>query len=159
MRRVENTLLAIVLVIVVFMSFCLPEEPKFIPKIKKLPVKEEILDIPCEEEVYYGKASYYGEYWNGRNTANMEIYDCEKLTCASPSLPFNTILKVTNLSNNKSIIIRVNDRGPFKMDENGKVLRPLEPHPKRILDLSKASFEAIGNLDKGVINIKYEIVG
>lgn len=110
------------------------------------------------EDITYGKASYYGEYWNGRTTANMEIYDCNKLTCASPTLPFGTIIKVTNLNNNKSVIIRVNDRGPYKMDEEGKALKPLIPHPKRILDLSKKSFNSIADLKKGLINIKYQIV-
>ena len=89
----------------------------------------------------------------------MEIFDCTKLTCASPKLPFNTKIKVTNLDNNKSVIVRVNDRGPFKMDKEGGVVRPLEHHPKRVLDLSRKSFRKIGDLDKGILNIKYEIVG
>jgi len=112
-----------------------------------------------EDEVWcYGVVSYYGEKWNGRTTANMEIYDCELLTCASPSLPFNTIVEITNLDNNETIRVRVNDRGPFKMDTKGRALRPLEPHPVRVFDLSKASFDSLGNLDKGLLNIKYRII-
>ena len=136
-----------------------PEEPESLPELNKVSRKGNVLKTPTEERVYYGQASYYGERWNGRTTANMEIYDCDLLTCASPTLPFNTIIKVTNIDTEEFIIIRVNDRGPYKMDLKGKVLRPLEPHPKRVLDLSRESFKSIGDLEEGIINIKYEIVG
>lgn len=120
---------------------------------------EEVLEEPCEEETLMGIASYYGERWNGRTTANMEIYNSKLLTCASPVLPFNTVIEITNLANNKSIVVRVNDRGPFKMGMNGKALKPLEAHPRRILDLSEESFRSIGDLKKGLLNIKYKIIG
>jgi len=141
------------------MSVMLPGVTEPVPKLKDIPIKEKVLEIPCEEGVYYGIASYYGEYWNGRTTANMEIYDCDLLTCASPVLPFNTIIRVTNMDNCKTVTIRVNDRGPYKMDKKGKALKPLIPHPKRVLDLSKESFKSIGDLKDGLLNIKYEIVG
>lgn len=60
-----------------------------------------------------GKASWYGGYFHGRKTANGERYDMYDLTAAHKSLPFNSLLRVTNLENNKSIIVRVNDRGPY----------------------------------------------
>lgn len=104
------------------------------------------------------KASWYGPGFNGRVTANGEIYNSEKLTCASPNLPFNTLVQVTNMRNNKSVIVRVNDRGPFEMDDTGRVLRPLIPHPRRDLDLSKKAFTSIANIDRGVIKIKYKII-
>lgn len=159
MKRIHFITLGLLILGISLFAFSKAEEPETVPKIEKVPIKEEVLEIPCEEGVYYGTVSYYGKYWNGRTTANMEIYDCNKLTCASPTLPFNTIIKVTNLDNNKSITIRVNDRGPYKMDKKGKALKPLIPHPKRVLDLSRKSFESIGDLDKGLLNIKYEIVG
>jgi rare lipoprotein A len=106
-----------------------------------------------------GIVSYYGEKWNGRTTANMEIYNCNLLTCASPTLPFNTILKITNLKTCLSVVVRVNDRGPFEMDSIGRVLRPLKPHPKRVLDLSKAAFDSIGELDDGLLNVRYIKIG
>lgn len=134
-------------------------ETKAVPKEERIALKKEILEAPCEEGSQYGLVSYYGERWNGRTTANMEIFDCNLLTCASPTLPFNTILKVTNMENNKSVVVRVNDRGPYKMDKKGKAIFPLIPHPKRVLDLSKEAFRSIGDLDKGLLNIKYEIVG
>lgn len=140
-------------------SFIAPKVPETVPEIPEMTTKKEILEVPTEKGVYYGVASYYGEKWNGRTTANMEIYDCELLTCASPTLPFNTKIKVTNLDNGKSVIIRVNDRGPYKMNSEGKAIFPLKPHPKRVLDLSKKSFRSIGDLKKGLLNIKYEIVG
>lgn len=105
-----------------------------------------------------GQASWYGPGFHGRVTANGEIYDQESLVTASPTLPFNTELLVVNLTNNKSIVVRVNDRGPYKMGTTSKALRPLQPHPKRILDLSKASFESIADLDTGVIDIQYTIL-
>jgi len=130
--------------------------PKSLPYPVELTKEETMPRIPSEKRE--GIVSYYGERWNGKTTANMEIYDCNLLTCASPTLPFNTILKITNLDNNKSVIVRVNDRGPYKMDKEGKALRPLIPHPKRIFDLSKGAFKKIGNLDKGLLRVKYEIL-
>lgn len=123
------------------------------------PIEEEEYEKKMPVDEVYGIASYYGEKWNGRSTANMEIYNHKLLTCASPTLPFNTIIEITNIDNKKTIVLRVNDRGPYKMDRSGKVLRPLIPHPKRVLDLSEASFKLIGNLDDGLINIKYKIIG
>tara|TARA_R110000850_G_scaffold140037_1_gene261331 strand:- start:69 stop:551 length:483 start_codon:yes stop_codon:yes gene_type:complete len=160
MKQINLLILAEVLFMCVSLTaFRTPEVPKIVPKVEEITIEENVLETSCEEEVYYGKASYYGKYWNGRTTANMEIYDCDLLTCASPTLPFNTLLKVTNLDNDKFIIIRVNDRGPYKMDKEGKALKPLIPHPKRVLDLSRESFKSIGDLKKGLLNIKYEIVG
>ena len=77
-----------------------------------------------------GMASWYGPGFQGRKTANGEIFDTFTFTAAHKSLPFNTLLKVTNLSNNKSVVVRINDRGPY-----GK---------GRIIDLSKVSKTQIG---------------
>lgn len=99
------------------------------------------------------RASWYGPGFNGKITANGEYFNQDSLTCASPTLPFNTLVEVTNLRNGKTITVRVNDRGPFKKVNNSFI-----PHPKRGLDLSKASFDSIANLDRGVINIQYKIL-
>jgi rare lipoprotein A len=130
-----------------------------IPEIIENQHEENIFETTHEDEMMFGVVSYYGEKWNGRTTANMEIYDHKLLTCASPILPFNTIIEITNLANNKSIVIRVNDRGPYKMDKNGKALKPLQAHPIRVLDLSEESFKSIGDLNKGLLDVKYRIVG
>jgi rare lipoprotein A len=89
-------------------------------------------------------ASFYHDKFNGRKTASGEIFSNSKLTAANRTLPFGTRLKVTNLRTGQSVIVRVNDRGPF--------------HSSRALDLSKAAFDSIGNPAKGTMPIEYEIV-
>lgn len=91
-----------------------------------------------------GVASYYHDSLHGNLTANGETYDKNKVSAAHKTLPFGTILYVTNLSNNKSIIVRINDRGPF-----------IEG---RDLDLSRAAAEKIGMIQEGVINIEWFII-
>lgn len=91
-----------------------------------------------------GKASYYGGKFNGRKTASGEVFDENELTAAHRKYKFGTILKVTNIKNNKHVIVKINDRGPFIKG--------------RIIDLSKAAFKKIANIKKGVIKVKIEIV-
>lgn len=90
-----------------------------------------------------GEASYYGEKFHGKTTANGEIFDASGYTAAHRTLPFNTRLRVTNAENGKSIVVRINDRGPYA-GEN------------RIIDLSKAAFEVISPLSRGIISVKIE---
>ena len=66
-----------------------------------------------KEEPQTGEASWYGEEFQGNETANGEIYDLNGLTAAHPTLPFGTTVKVTNLNNRKNILLRINDRGPY----------------------------------------------
>ena len=82
---------------------------------------------PQENPAYdrVGTASWYGELFHGRRTANGEIYDMDRLSAASPTLPMPVYARVTNLQNRRSIIVRVNDRGPYRSD--------------RIIDLSRRS--------------------
>ncbi|UOU96731.1 septal ring lytic transglycosylase RlpA family protein [Chryseobacterium daecheongense] len=89
-------------------------------------------------------ASYYHDKFNGRKTASGEIFDNSKFTAANRTLPFGTMVKVTNLKNGKEVIVKINDRGPF--------------HASRALDISKAAFNEIGNTDHGTIPVEYEIV-
>ncbi|MDI6850807.1 MAG: septal ring lytic transglycosylase RlpA family protein [bacterium] len=96
------------------------------------------------EYVQIGYASYYGKEFRGRKTASGEKYDPKKLTAAHPTLPFNTYVKVTNLENGKSVIVRINDRGPFKKG--------------RIIDLSEKAAELLDMKIKGVVLIKLEVV-
>lgn len=91
-----------------------------------------------------GLASYYGKKYHGRKTASGEIFNMNKMTAAHRSLPFFTKLKVTNLKNNQSVIVKVNDRGPF-----------IEG---RIIDLSYAAAKRIGMLRDGVVKVKIEAV-
>lgn len=91
-----------------------------------------------------GEASWYGSDFHGRLTANGEIYDMNLLTAAHPTMPLPSYARVTNLKNGSSIIVRVNDRGPFMKD--------------RIIDLSKQAAEILGYATAGVANVKVEYV-
>jgi len=97
-----------------------------------------------EKRVFYGKASWYGSNFQGKKTASGEIYDINKLTAAHKDLPFGTILRVTNLLNGKTVLVKVNDRGPFVAG--------------RVLDVSqKAAFE-LGFLKEGIADVKVEVI-
>lgn len=93
----------------------------------------------------YGLASYYGDEFNGRKTAYGEIYDKTKLTAAHKKYPKGTMLKVTKIDNNKSVTVRVNDKGPFVKG--------------RIIDLSRAAAEKIGLVKAGLAEVKVEVLG
>ena len=94
----------------------------------------------------YGKASYYAGKFIGRRTANGEIFTSKDLTCAHMFYKFGTRLRVTNLKNGKSVVVRVNDRGKF--DKYG-----------RILDMSKYAFTRSASTKTGVIKVKIEKIG
>lgn len=95
-------------------------------------------------ETETGTASYYADEFNGRKTANGEIYDMNALTAAHPTYPFNTKLKVTNLQNGKNVEVRVNDRMPqFK---------------NRIIDLSFAAAKRIDMINAGIQDVKIEVL-
>lgn len=105
-----------------------------------------------------GKASWYGPGFYGNRTANGEKFregDTE-YTAAHPTLPFGTMVTVTNKSNGKSIQVRINDRGPYAVDRNGKAIYPLRPHPTRVIDLNKASRDALGGQDISDVELRYQ---
>ena len=111
-------------------------------------VVAETFERELEERSQYkhfqtGMASFYGGKWHGKKTANGEIFNQNSLTAAHRSLPFGTRVKVTNLDNGKSVVVRINNRGPYS---NG-----------RIIDLSKAAFAKIANTSKGVTKVKLEV--
>ena len=91
-----------------------------------------------------GKASYYASKFQFRKTASGERFNQFSNTAAHKKLPFGTKVKVTNVKNEKSVIVKINDRGPFIKG--------------RIIDLSRSAFKSIGNLDSGVINVKIKVV-
>jgi rare lipoprotein A len=86
-------------------------------------------------------ASYYED---GKRTASGEAFNPDGLTAAHRSLPFGSQVRVTNVANGKSVVVRINDRGPFVSG--------------RCLDLSRGSFQAIANLGSGVIDVRYEVL-
>lgn len=99
---------------------------------------------PRPDGVYYGKASYYGAAHHGKRTASGDIFDQNKLTCAHRDLPFETICRVTNLANGKTVVVRVNDRGPFIRN--------------RVIDLSYRAMKTLDGIKAGVIDAKIEIL-
>lgn len=92
-----------------------------------------------------GIASWYGKRFHGNKTASGEVYDMYKMTAAHATLPIPSYAKVTNLSNGRSVIVRINDRGPFQKD--------------RLIDLSYAAAYRIGLLVKGSAEVEVEAVG
>lgn len=99
-------------------------------------------DVKSYQEI--GIASWYGPGFHGRNTSNGERYNMNGYTAAHKNLPLPSFLKVTNLSNGKAIIVRVNDRGPF--------------HQNRILDLSKGAASALGVIGPGTAKVKIVLI-
>lgn len=95
-------------------------------------------------ETERGIASFYADEFNGKRTASGEIFDMNELTAAHPSYPFNTIVIVTNLKNNKSVTVRINDRMPnFK---------------NRIIDLSLKAAEKIEMIRDGIQEVTIEVI-
>ncbi|WP_373498879.1 septal ring lytic transglycosylase RlpA family protein, partial [Desulfococcus sp.] len=91
-----------------------------------------------------GRASYYADKHQNRKTASGEIYKHNLKTAAHKKLPFGSTVKVKNIKNGKSIIVKINDRGPFVKG--------------RIIDLSKSAFRSIGSASSGLIDVKIEVV-
>ena len=95
-------------------------------------------------KVITGISSFYAEDFHGKLTANGEVYDMYGLTAAHKTLPLNTIARVTNLENNKSLIFRINDRGPYVKG--------------RILDCSYGAAKKLGFINNGTAKVKIEII-
>ena len=117
-------------------------KPKQIAKVQKTNpnvVKSRVL------RTYQGVASWYGPGFHGRTTANGERYNQNALTAAHRSLPFGTKIKVTNMKNGRSVIVRINDRGPYIGG--------------RIVDLSAAAAQVIGMKSSGVAPVKLQVLG
>ena len=101
---------------------------------------------PHEDPSYdrTGRASWYGELFHGRRTANGEIYDMNRLSAAHPTLPLPVYAQVTNLENGRTIVVRINDRGPFAHD--------------RIIDLSRRSAEELGFRHRGTAKVRVKFL-
>ena len=99
---------------------------------------------PREDPTYnrVGTASWYGELFHGRRTANGEIYDMDRLSAASPTLPMPVYARVTNLANGRTLVVRVNDRGPYAND--------------RVIDLSRRSAELLGFRNSGTAQVRVQ---
>ena len=96
-------------------------------------------------DVTTGKAAWYGKKFNGRKTASGQRFNAAALTAASNTLPFGTLVRVTNVKNKKSVTVRINDRGPQQ--------------PDRIIDVTRAAAAKLGMLKSGLAEVEIKVVG
>ena len=136
--RIGTTLLSLMLCAVGIMG-CGTSAPRFRSEPQSTPVSR---DTGIHQ--LSGIASYYADEFDGRTTASGEQYDMHALTAAHRTLPFSTTVRVTNNDNGRSVIVRINDRGPFKDD--------------RVIDLSLEAARRIGLIAKGTGPVTLEIV-
>lgn len=114
----------------------LPPAPEPGPKVVDLDTFEPPIEVePASTPLGTGVASYYGRRFHGRRTANGERFDMHAMTAAHKSLPFGSMVEVTNPRTGKSVVVRINDRGPFT--------------PGRTIDLSRAAAAEIGLVKRG----------
>lgn len=99
-------------------------------------------DVPVHQLT--GVASYYAHEFDGKATASGEVYDMHQLTAAHRTLPFNSLVRVTNQQTGESVVVRINDRGPFKSD--------------RVIDLSLAAAQRIGLIAQGTGPVRLEVL-
>ena len=104
----------------------------------------QCLFLPLIAQVQTGKASFYADKFEGSSTASGEKYKHSKLTAAHKSLPFGTKVRVTNLANNQSVEVIINDRGPYV--------------DGRIIDVSKSAAEQLGFVNQGLAEVKLEVI-
>lgn len=97
-----------------------------------------------KSDIRYGVASFYADKFNGRKTASGQIFSQDKLTCACNVLPLGTWVRVTNMSNGKSVKLLVNDR--------------LHPRMRRLVDLSKSAAKKLGFISSGLVKVKLEVL-
>ena len=113
-------------------------------KTKQKPPSLKTVSKENYRRVITGVSSFYAEDFHGKLTANGEVYDMYGLTAAHKTLPLNTIARVTNLDNNKSLILRINDRGPYVKG--------------RILDCSYGAAKKLGFINNGTTKVKIEVI-
>ncbi|MEO9210232.1 MAG: septal ring lytic transglycosylase RlpA family protein [Ginsengibacter sp.] len=129
----------------IFLLFLLSELHCYAQEIEKANIDSFQIESKCQNPNFkFGIASFYATKFHGGKTANGEKYDKGKYTAACNILPLNTWVKVTNLQNNKSVIVRINDR--------------LHRKNKRLLDLSYAAAEKLDYIKRGISKIKMEVL-
>jgi rare lipoprotein A len=129
---------AIPLFVLSLLAIGCSSSPRFV--VKETP---EVV-TPGSSFVQDGIASYYADEFHGRTTSNGETFDMNALTAAHQTLPFGTLVKVTNKATGRSVVVRINDRGPFLKD--------------RIIDLSRGAAEKIGMIGPGTAEVHLEII-
>tara|TARA_B100000579_G_C22576660_1_gene731473 strand:- start:165 stop:575 length:411 start_codon:yes stop_codon:yes gene_type:complete len=115
-------------------------------KVKFLPVVKAptLSEFDTSQKLFHGVSSYYGKDFHGKLTANGEIFDMYGLTAAHRTIPLNTVARVTNKDNGKSLILRINDRGPYVEG--------------RILDCSYGAAKKLDFIKSGTAKVKIEII-
>ena len=108
------------------------------------PANSAASQTPHRRWYQIGRASWYGSFFQGRQTASGEDFDMNAMTCAHRSLPLGSLVRVTNLRNHKSVVLRVNDRGPVPRN--------------RIIDLSSAAASYLGFHKRGLAPVKVELL-
>ena len=130
--------ITIILSIILFFFSCLPS-PRYT-------VKNVSLDRRDSKNTFYGVSSFYGlnDGFDGNLTANGEVYDKDGISAAHKTLPLNSLVKVTNLENGKSVTLRINDRGPYIKG--------------RILDCSYGAAKKLDFVNQGTTEVKVEVI-
>ena len=116
----------------------------YVAKSNKTSTKEKTSNSGSSKHSQTGIASYYSKGLHGSRTASGEIHNRHEMVAAHRSLPFGTKVKVTNLSNGKEVVVKINDRGPFAKG--------------RVIDLSYGAFSKIENPGKGLTKVKLEVL-
>jgi rare lipoprotein A len=125
---------------VALLAGCGAGSPRFTSRDRAVVLSAE----PEPSSRFAGVASYYADDFNGRRTASGEVYDMNGMTAAHRTLPFGTKVKVTNVDTGKYVIVRINDRGPFKDD--------------RVIDLSLGAAKQLGLISMGTARVILQIV-
>lgn len=112
--------------------------------VEKTTTNDVTIAVEEAREKLTGIVSWYADKFHGNKTSSGELYNKNELTAAHKTLPFGTKVKVTNIKNGKSVVVKINDRGPHSKS--------------RVLDLSRAAFTEIGSINAGILNIEMEVV-
>jgi rare lipoprotein A len=143
-RSVRRTVLIVISGILISSSSLIAQDTK-LEKDKKEKKEKEDKEKKEKTRILYGTASFYSNKFQGRKTANGEIFDQKKMTAACNVLPLGTWIRVTNLRNKKSVIVKINDRLHTKM--------------KRIVDLSRVAADKLNYIRSGLTRVKVEVLG
>ena len=131
-------------------------EPESQPIVLVVPAPQILTAQVAEAEVQVASASWYGPGFYGRQTASGATYTGDEFTAAHRSWPFGTLVRLHNPANGRTIVVRINDRGPY--DPEALRRGELRPHPTRSLDLSRAAAEALGITEQGVADLEARVL-
>ncbi|MBS3944355.1 MAG: septal ring lytic transglycosylase RlpA family protein [Melioribacter sp.] len=147
----NRSLKSFLLIVIPFLSFACSSAPRFSSEKEKLSERSyaEKEDLSRYEkypvlESVEGIASYYADKYHGKITYNGEVYDMNGISAAHQTYPMETIIRVTNLSNNKNVILRINDRMPYWKD--------------RIIDLSLGTARELDFIEKGLTKVRIDVL-